>query len=173
MRYLFFTLILLFSLTGCQDKEQQAKHDAKVAQQAKKELLAEIKAKEEARIKAIEEAQKDSRLSKAGITIDDGKIIIDTNKTKDFFENMAQNIDTKFKKVTIDIKKGMLDDDEMGISIDEGHINIDLNKTKGFFETLGKKIQDFMKEFDAMIKEIDIQAEEKQDANQSIKIQYN
>lgn len=172
MQYLLFTLILLFSLTGCQDKEQQAEHDAKVAQQAKAELLAELRAEEEARIKANKEAQKNTKLSNAGITIDDGKIIIDTNKTKDFFENMAQNIDTKFKQITIDIEKGTLDDDEMGISIDKEHINIDLNKTKGFFDTLGTKIQDFLKEFDIMIKEMDIQADE-DESNQSIKIQYN
>ena len=79
MRHLLISLILLLSFTGCEDQEQQAEHDAKIAQQARAELLAELKAKKE------RTDNNASKLHKMGITMEDGTIIIDTNKTKDFF----------------------------------------------------------------------------------------
>jgi Tfp pilus assembly protein PilV len=156
MKQLLIILVLLFSFSGCQDaKEEQAQHDAQVAQQAKAELLAELKAKEESLKKEELELKKSNKLSKIGITTENGKIIIDTNKTKSFFKNIATKMKNKMEKLSKDIENGMIKDQNAGIEVDDTHINIDLNKTKSFLENFGKKMQEFVKEFDTIAEEID------------------
>lgn len=163
MKQILIAMILLFSLSGCQDaKEKQAQHDAQVAQKAKEELLAELK--EEARKKELE-AKKNSKLSKIGITTEDGKIIIDTNKTKDFFKEMATKMEDKMERLSKDLEKGIIKDKNAGIEVDEAHIHIDLNKTKIFLDTWGKKMQEFVKEFEDIAKEFADQNKTIKDTN--------
>ena len=152
MKYILFSIILLLSLSGCQDtKEKQAKHDAKIAQQAREELLAELKAKKEAK----KSEQNDTKLSKMGITMDKDKITIDTNKTKEFFQDMTKKIGDKIKKMVKELREGTIEDKDAGIELNESHINIDLNKTKDFVDDWGKRMQGLIKEFDEIVKEID------------------
>ena len=84
MRHLLLFFILLFSFTGCQDKEQQqqeqAKHDAQIAQQARTELLSELEKEKKA------QDETNNRFSHMGVIMDQGTITIDTNKTKDFLK---------------------------------------------------------------------------------------
>lgn len=162
MKHILFSLILLLSFSGCQDKkEEQAQHDAKVAQEARAELL-----KEQADAKKKqEELEKNNKFSKIGITSEDGKIIIDTNKTKSYFKDLAHEMKTKMDKMSKDLEKGIVKNEEAGIEMDETHINIDLNKTKSFLDTWGKKMQGFIKEFDEIAKEFDNQNKTTKDAN--------
>ena len=150
MKYILLSLILLFSLSGCQDKkEEQAQHNAKIAQEARAELL-----KEQAEAKKKqEELEKNNKYSKIGITSEDGKIIIDTNKTKSYFQDLAHQMKTKMDKMSKDLEKGIVKNEEAGIEMDETHINIDLNKTKNFLDTWGKRMQGFVKEFDNIAKD--------------------
>ncbi len=154
MKHILLTIFLLFSLSGCQDKkEDQAQHDAKIAQEARAQLL-----KEQAEAKQKqEELEKNNKYSKIGITKEDGKIIIDTNKTKSYFKDIAHQMKTKMDKISKDLKKGIVKNEEAGIEMDETHINIDLNKTKTFLDIWGKKMQGFVKEFDELAKEFDNQ----------------
>ncbi|MEA3433773.1 MAG: hypothetical protein U9R13_04275 [Campylobacterota bacterium] len=150
-KHILFSLILLLLFSGCQDKkEEQAQHDAKVAQEARAELLKE-QAKEQ------EALEKNNKYSKIGITSEDGKIIIDTNKTKSYFKDLAHQMKTKMDKMSKDLEKGIVKNEEAGIEANETHINIDLNKTKSFLDTWGKKMQGFVKEFDEIAKEFDNQ----------------
>jgi len=195
MRYLYMTLILIFSLSACDNDEQKALQETqriKQAQAEKDALLAEIKAKDEAlhqarletkaakekllqeeqekkeaflraaaqKSKEKKQALKNEKLSKIGITIEEHKITIDTNKTKDFFQNISQKLGDKLKKITQDLEKGMLDEKDAGVKIDETHINIDLNKTKDFLDAWGQKMQGFVKEFDDIAKEIDTETQQ-------------
>ena len=154
MRHILFSLIVLLLFSGCQDKkEEQAQHDAKIAQEARTELL-----KEQAEAKKKqEELEKNNKFSKIGITSEDGKIIIDTNKTKSYFKDLAHQMKTKMDKMSKDLEKGIVKNEEAGIEANETHINIDLNKTKSFLDTWGKKMQGFVKEFDDIAKEFDNQ----------------
>ena len=158
---LFITTAVLLSFSGCQNaKENQAEHDAKVAAQAKAELRAELKKKQEEKARQREEElEKNNKLANMGITTDNGKLIIDTNKTKDFFQQMAANIKVHADKFAKDMEKGIIDDREAGIEVNETHINIDLNKTKSFLDTWSKTIEGYAKEFDKMTKEIDKELE--------------
>jgi hypothetical protein len=150
MRHLLISLILLLSFTGCEDKEQQAEHDAKIAQQARAELLAELKAKKELT------ENNASKLHKMGITMQDGTIIIDTNKTKDFFREMNQKMGAQMKKLSDDMEKGVVETKEAGIEINEQYIHIDLNKTQDLLTEWGKKIELFVQEFDEMAKTLEM-----------------
>lgn len=153
MKHILFPLILLLLFSGCQDKkEEQAQYDAKIAQKARAELL-----KEQAEAKKRKELEKNNKYSKIGITSEDGKIIIDTNKTKSYFKDLAHQMKTKMDKMSKDLEKGIVKNEEAGIEANETHINIDLNKTKSFLDTWGKKMQGFVKEFDDIAKEFDNQ----------------
>ena len=181
MQNVILSIILLYSLTACGNNEEQSIRNAKIEQEAKAQkdaLLAELQAKDEAlkkaklevkaaqaKLRAQEQAQKidekketkhNEKLEKAGIYIEENVITIDTNKTKDFFKNISKKLEDKLKKITKEIEKGMLDEKDAGVQIDKSHINIDLDKTKDFLETWGQKMQGFVKEFDNMAKELDI-----------------
>jgi hypothetical protein len=165
MKHILFSLILLLSFSGCQDKkEEQAQHDAKVAQEARAQLLKEQKAEAEAK-KKQEELEKNNKFSKIGITSEDGKIIIDTNKTKSYFKDLALEIKSKLYKMSKDLDIGIVKNEEAGIEANETHINIDLNKTKSFLDIWGKKMQGFVKEFDDIAKEFDTQNKTQKDIN--------
>jgi len=158
----FIVIILLLSLSGCQDKkEDQAQHDAKIAQEARAQL---IKEQEEAK-KKQEKLEKNSKFSHVGVTSKDGKITIDTNKTKSYFKDLAHQMKTKMDKMSKDLEKGIVKNEEAGIEMDETHINIDLNKTKTFLDTWGKKMQGFIKEFNDVAKEFDTQNNTIKDTN--------
>lgn len=150
MRYLLISLILLLSFTGCEDKEKQAKHDAKIAQQAREALLTELKAK-----KGLQD-KNTSKLNNMGINMEDGTITIDTNKTKDFFRDLNKKMGDHMKKFSDDLEKGIVETKEAGIEINEQHIHIDLNKTQDLLIDWGKKIQIFVQEFDEMAKTLEI-----------------
>ena len=148
---------LLFTLSGCNNaQENQAEHDAKVAAQAKAELRAELKHEEIEKAKLHElELQKNNKLAHMGITTTNGKLIIDTNKTKSFFQQMAASLKVKADKFAKDMQEGTIDDKEAGIEVTKSHINIDLNKTKGYLDKWGKVFESYAKEFQKMTEEID------------------
>jgi len=152
-------LAVLIGLAGCQQKqEDQAAHDAKVAQQAREALLKELKAKEKAK-------QKQEKFSKIGIqTTRDGKIIIDTNRTKHYFESIAATWKQKADKLAADLQKGMIDEKEMGIEVNDTRVSVDLNKTQSFLEKWTKKMERFVKEMDETAKMLE------KDINASVEI---
>jgi len=156
MRHLLITLILLLSLTGCQDKEKeaqiQAERDAQIAKKVRAEVQAEYKAEQ---LKKDKETKENAKFNKVGINVNDGTITIDTNKTKDFFKQFSKKMEAKMKKISDDLQQGIVDSKEAGINIDNEHVNIDLNKTKTFLEDWAKKIQVFAHEFDNTSKDLD------------------
>jgi len=91
-------------------------------------------------------------LTLLGIKIDDGKIEIDTNATKSFFENLQQKVEQKASELENSIKEGKLDlKDTVGVRVDEEKIEIDLNKTKSFLEEISNKAKTFIESLDNTI----------------------
>jgi len=142
-----------------------AREEAKAANE---KLLIQEKAKKEAFIKTQEMKQKQAKkeaqnkkLSQIGISIDDSKISIDTNVTKDFFTNIGKMLETKLQKLSKDIEQGHIDDNNTGVKIDQDHINIDLNKTKDFLENWSKKMQGFVKDFNTLTNKIELEPKNK------------
>ena len=156
MRHLLLMPLLLFSLTGCEDKEQlakeQAAHDAKIAQQAREELLAELQKSQEAN---------KTKLNQMGVRMDDGIITIDTNRTKDFFKDVSEKMTAEMKKISDDLEKGIIEKKEAGIEMKEQQIHIDLNKTQNFLQEWGKKIQIFIQEFEDMTSSLETNTTDK------------
>lgn len=157
MRHLLLIFLLLFSLTACQSTEEKAKaqaaHDAKIAQQAREELLAEIKAKEEAQNKSL--SSKNAQLSQVGISVQNKEITINPEKAKDFFNNIGKKLEEKLQGITKGLEKGTMHNENAGVHIDKSNINIDINKTQDFLQEWGKKMQSFVKEIDKMAKAMD------------------
>jgi len=158
MRTLLLAGVALVVLSGCGNdmsaKEQQ-EHDAKVAQEAREALLKELQAKERATQEAQAKEEKQMKLEQIGIqTTPDGKIIIDTNKTKSFFEKLAQKMRQKMEKMADDLQKGAIEQKEAGIEITPKKIEIDLNKTETFLQQLSQKMEGFVKEFDKIAGEL-------------------
>jgi len=102
-------------------------------------------------------AEQDKDLSsKLGIEINDNKINIDLNQTKNFFNNLKQTFEDTAQNIQKDLSEGKVDMAEnVGIKIDKEHIDIDLVKTQSFVEELGKKIEDFLEEIDKTVDDIE------------------
>lgn len=157
MRYLLIVLALLLSLTGCEDKEQQAAHDAQIAQQARADLLAELEAEKLRKEKASQE-KNETNLCKMGVHMDDGVITIDTNKTKAFFKDFNQKMSVKMQKISDDLEKGVIETKEAGVEINEQYMHIDFNKTQDVLQEWGKRMQVFVQEFDEVARSLEINA---------------
>ncbi len=155
MRVVLIAIVALFMIAGCQTQEDIAKEKEaiayKEAQQKQLEALkiAEAKRIEEERLEKIrlQKEANSSTLAKAGITMSDGTITIDTNKTKNFFSKLVDNFTETSKKIDKEIEdENLTSTKEMGLEMNKSSISIDFNKTKSFFERWGKKIENFSKE---------------------------
>lgn len=139
---------------------EQARLEAKVAQEKlilqEKQVKETFLKEEEKKAKEAVKTKENEKLSKLGINIKKNTITIDTNKTKSFFEDIAKRLGKRLENLTKEIEDGVNNKKEAGIDIDASHINIDLNKTNKFVNKLGEKMQGFIKEFDTMAKELDI-----------------
>lgn len=145
MQHLLIILLLTLFFTGCEDKEKAKQHDAAVAQKAREDLLAELKAKEE----------KKSRSSLLGIETNNGVITIDINKTKSYLNELNAQMTSTMKKIQDDLDKGVIDAKEAGIKMNNQHLSIDLNKTQNALQTWILHMQGFAKEVNAVAKSLE------------------
>lgn len=102
------------------------------------------------------DAQNNNNLfSKMGVEVGDGKLNIDLNQTRDFFNALKETFESKAEEIQKDISEGKVDMAEnVGIKIDKENINIDLNQTKNFVESFGKKIEGFLSELEKSVADI-------------------
>jgi len=125
MQYLYMTLILIFSLSACDNNEQKAQQETqriKQAQAEKDALLAEIKAKDE----ALHQARLETKKAKE-------KLLQEEQKKKEAFLKAS----TKKSKEQKNEKLS-----NIGITIKEHKITIDTNQTKKFFQNISQKLGD-------------------------------
>jgi len=101
-------------------------------------------------------AEQDKDLfEKMGVEIGDGKLNIDINKTKDFFNALKETFEKTAQNIQKDLSEGKVDMAEnVGIKIDKENINIDLEKTKSFIESFGQKIEEFISEIEKSVDDI-------------------
>jgi hypothetical protein len=86
-----------------------------------------------------------------GVSMQDGKLIIDTHKAKDFFWSFQKKLDNTSKELDRELREGNLTVTvPMGVEIRKEKVSIDLNKTRSFFGGWGEKMEAFAKEFDKM-----------------------
>jgi uncharacterized protein YukE len=135
-------LIILFN--GC---ESQSEHDARIAKEARAELLAELKTQQEDEKREKAAKEKDSTLFRAGISQEGDTITIDTNKTRYFFQNLSKKINKQMEQFSEEM--------ERSIEVDENYIHIDINKTGNFLDKWHQKMQNFANEIDALSKSLE------------------
>jgi len=80
-----------------------------------------------------------------GIYQENGKIIIDLNKTQEFLKEIA--IKLKEEGVKVKEKTKDLNISSLGIKINKEKIKIDLNKTKTFLEKFSNIMEQITKDF--------------------------
>jgi len=90
-----------------------------------------------------------------GVTVDDGKIIIDTRQTKRFLHGIREKMKKSFDKIEAALRKEKIDSlDETGIIITDTKMRVDLNKTRNFMEKWIRSMESVMKELNKTIGEI-------------------
>lgn len=93
--------------------------------------------------------------SKLGVEMDEGKLNIDLNQTRDFFNILKNTFESTAQNLQKDLSEGKVDMSEnVGIKIDKENINIDLAKTKSFIESFGQKIEGFLKEIEQSVEDM-------------------
>jgi len=125
MQNTLLILILLFSLTSCDNSEEKIAQQTKLAQEAqiqKEALLKELKLKDIALTKAREEAKAIKE-----------KLLAQEQAKKEAFvqEEARKALAEKNKKLS-----------PIGIHVEKNTITIDTNKTRDFFKQLGKQFED-------------------------------
>jgi uncharacterized protein YpuA (DUF1002 family) len=105
----------------------------------------------------MNEQNNNDLFSKMGVDVGDGKLNIDLNQTRDFFNALRETFESTAQNLQKDLSEGKVDMAEnVGIKIDKENINIDLNQTKDFVESFGKKIEDFLAELEKSVNEMDV-----------------
>ena len=126
---IFFLLLLL--LTGCNDKKERE------VVSSEKNLTQEIK------IKKIEVPKEKDLLGELGFDFNDDKIIIDINKTSNFFAKIESEMEAKAKEIEAKISSSDINITEgMGIEVEGNQIGIDLNKTQNMLQQINVLMKD-------------------------------
>ncbi len=91
------------------------------------------------------ESNQSDLLALLGIKVEDGKIELDTNKTKAFFQTLQTSVEEQAKKIEKGIEEGSLDlTKSVGIKVEDQKIELDLKKTKSFLEEIAQKAAHFI-----------------------------
>jgi hypothetical protein len=159
MKRILLALLVIGLMAGCESKEEKEKaRQAEIFKQEqvkklKEETLARQKAEKEAKEAAEKVAKESPTLSKMGVTMSEGKLVIDTNKAKEFFGNLHKKLDNTSKEIDKELKEGNLTvTRSIGIEVTQEKMTVDLNKTKSFLDSWGEQMEAFAKEFDKLTK---------------------
>lgn len=86
-------------------------------------------------------------MKKMGLQVEDGRIILDTEKSKNFFESLGRSIEKNIHQGVKKAEKHVPSGEEIGIKVEDKKVVIDLNKTRNFMkawvetmEVLGREL---------------------------------
>jgi len=100
-------------------------------------------------------ATQQSTAATLGITVDDGKIIIDTRQTKDFLRGIGGKMKHSFQKIEESLRREKISSpDETGIIISDTTLQVDLNKTRHFMEKWMRSMESVVNELNKTMGEI-------------------
>ncbi len=157
MHYNHFMVVLtmlFFGLNGCSHKENKGDY----VSQSLQDVVAphqSIQTRPAPEPQAIHPVHGPSN-PPIGIVVENGRIIIDTQKTKDFFEKLAKKVDGNFKKIEHDLRQGQTrSPHESGIVFTQDRIEVDLNKTEKFMQKWIKSMKRVGEEMDGLFQELD------------------
>jgi len=149
------SLIVLLCLSvfiGCEDSNRQVDEPKNKPHinQVLKEKITKPSTANQAKKRDLTTAES------LGISVDDGKIIIDTKQTRDFFHGIGQKLKKGLNNIKEDLKKEEVDSSsETGIVVTETSMHIDLNKTKNFMEKWIKSMESVVQEINRTMSDIE------------------
>ena len=126
---LSFIIIILFTILGCSDSDEST-----INKEINKKISVEKnKTKEETLLQEI------------GFEIQGKKIIIDLNKTNNFFSIVEKKIDKKAKEIETKIKKADINiTRDSGIIITENRFSVDLNSSKSLLNDISNLFEEII-----------------------------
>ena len=133
---IIFSVLLLLFFVGC---------DEKITDESKEAVSEKvpIKEKEEPIAKSVSREEEHDLLQQLGVDFKDDKIVIDINKSSNFFEKIevqmeekAKEIEQKIENADINITKGM------GVELEGEQIGIDLNQTRNMLQQINILMKD-------------------------------
>ena len=149
---LLTVLLSLFVFTGCEDnnrQEYETKNKPHISQALKEKIT---KPSADIQVKKRDVTTAES----LGISVDDGKIIIDTKQTRDFFHGIGQKLKKGMNNIKEDLKKKEVgSSSETGIVVTKTSMHIDLNRTKNFIEKWIKSMESVIQEVDRTMSDIE------------------
>ena len=93
------------------------------------------------------EEKETTLMKKMGLQVKDGQIILDTEKSKRFFESLGRSIKENIHQGVKKAEEKMPSSEDLGIHVEDKKVVIDLNRTKNFMkewvetmEVLGKEL---------------------------------
>jgi hypothetical protein len=118
-----FIVIFLFILFGCSNSDKTTR---------KKEAVEEVSIEKN---QSIEETV----LQEMGFEFKDKKIIIDFNKTNNFFLSIGEKLDEKAKNIEKKIENADINiTRDAGVVVTDERVSIDLNSTKNLLNDISK-----------------------------------
>jgi len=91
--------------------------------------------------------QETALMKKMGLQVRDGQIILDTEKSRKFFESLGRSIKENIHHGVKKAEEKMPSGEDLGIHVDDKKVVIDLNRTKNFMkewvetmEVLGREL---------------------------------
>jgi len=126
---LSFIIIILFTILGCSDSDEST-----INKEINKKISVEKnKTKEETLLQEI------------GFEIQGKKIIIDLNKTNNFFSIVEKKIDKKAKEIETKIKKADINiTRDSGVIITENRFSVDLNNSKSLLNDISNLFEEII-----------------------------
>jgi len=91
-------------------------------------------------------------LRKMGIEVGDGRIVIDTNRTRSYFEALERQIRHGVDQGVRKARQHASSVDDIGIHVSRDKVEIDLNKTKHFLKIWGESMKILGEELDRSLK---------------------
>ena len=130
-RQTIISFLLLLLLVGCDDKKESST------------LKVENNITEKMEIKKVTTPKEKDLLEDLGFDFKDDKIIIDINKTSNFFTQLESKMASKAKEIESKIDNADINITEgMGIEVEGNQIGIDLNKTQNMLQQINVLMKD-------------------------------
>ena len=96
--------------------------------------------------------QQPQMLRKMGIEVGNGRIVIDTNRTRSYFEALERQLSRGMDRGVRKAKQHASSVDDIGIHVGKDKVEIDLNKTKNFLKVWGESMKILGEELDRSLK---------------------
>ncbi len=95
-----------------------------------------------------------------GIEVSQGRIIIDTNQTRQFLESLTRKLDKNLHKIETDLRNGRINSpNDIGVVITPDRIEVDINQTEKFMkkwirsmQSVGQQLENIFQELDRSLK---------------------